>query len=141
MWWKSELSFFTITLALFLFGCHEMGCSNSLWASLFIGDECDFLQEWVRNVNKWVIFTKFFITLTFNFLSGMCKSQDQRNQSQIFVKCSTTSYAYLGMHSSIFQVFKFSCLLECEPWTDLSYWGISNHQQAWWNRNMIMINI
>ena len=120
MWWKLELSFSQriiqeLSFSLSLFGWNEMGCFNSSQVSLFIGEGCDFLQEWVVNANKWATFTKLLITLIFNFLSGVCKSQGQRNLLQALKKCSTTSYACLGMYSSISHVFEFICLLECEP--------------------------
>ena len=99
--------FLTITLAL-------VGCSNSSQASLFIGEGCGSIQEWVVNVNKWVTFTKFFIALIFTFLSGVYKSLGQRNQFQAFGKYSTISYACLWMYFSISYVFEFAYLLECE---------------------------
>lgn len=92
-----------------------MGWSNSSQASLFIGEGCDFLQEWLVNVNKWVTFPKLLATPIFTLLSGVCKSQGQKNQFQVLRKYSTTSYACLGMCSSICYVFEFACLLECEP--------------------------
>ena len=115
--------YLTLTLALLLFGWNEIGYSNSSQVSIFIGEECGFLQEWVVDVNKWVIFTKLLVTLIFNFLSGMCKSQGQRNQFQALGKCSTTSYAYLGMCSLISHVFEF---MFTWMWTNLNYGGISN---------------
>jgi len=108
---KTRTLFLIITLALLLFGWDEMRYSNSSQAFLFIGEGCGFLQEWVVDVNKWVTFTKLFVTLIFTFLSGVCKSQGQRNQFQALGKCSTTSYACLGMCSSMSYVFEFTCLL------------------------------
>lgn len=94
--------FLILALALFLFGWNEMRCFNSLQVFLFIGERCNFLQEWMMDVNEWVIFTKFLITLIFNFLNGVGISQDQRNQFQNLRKCSTASYTCLGC---IFEFF------------------------------------
>jgi len=111
---ETRIFFLIITLALLLYVWDEMRFSNSSQASLFIREGCDFLQELIVDAHKWVTFTKVLVTLIFTFLSEVCKSQDQRKQFQVFEKCSTTSYAYLWMCSSISNLFKFAYLLECE---------------------------
>ena len=100
--------FLTLTIALLLFGWDEMGYSNSSQVSLFIGEGCGFLQEWVVDANEWVIFTKLLVTLIFNFLSGVHNLKVKGTNSKALestpqlpmhsLECALQFRMYLNLH-------------------------------------------
>ena len=117
---ETKTLFLTISLIFLLFGCDEIGCSNSSQVSLFLGEGCDFLQKWVVDANKWVTFIKLIVTLIFNFLSGVCKSQPISSPWKVL-------HNFLCMPWNV--LFNFPCIWICMftwMWTNLNYGGISN---------------
>lgn len=115
MWWKLELSFSQrrikeLFFSLLFLICFSLDGMFQLFF-LFIRDGCDFLQEYMMDVNEWITFIKIFITLIFDFIGGMCKSQDQRNNSK-----------------ALQSLLEFSCIwiyISIWIWSNLNY--ISSH--------------
>ena len=113
---ETRTLFLTITLVLLLFGWDKMKYFNSSQISLFIGEGCDFFQEWVVDVNKWVTFTKFLITSIFTFLSGVCKSQGKKKKSILSPWELLQSFICMLWNALFnFLCIWIWCLLECEP--------------------------